>query len=209
MVGSGNIGLIVSYQLLQAGVEVVCILEAAPTIGGYKVHASKLRRLGVEIYTSRTIKKALGKEAVEKIITVALDEKWQEIPGSEREFAVDAVCIAVGLTPLTNVLGMMGVKMKYVSELGGLVPMTNDYYETSIPHLFVCGDAAGIEEASSAIVEGNLAGLAACYKLGKSHPHHQKLVADYQEQLRILREGPFGVKIRQGLAKLGGLEDVK
>lgn len=36
MVGSGNIGLIVSYQLLQAGVKVLAILEAAPVIGGIK-----------------------------------------------------------------------------------------------------------------------------------------------------------------------------
>ena len=53
MVGSGNIGLIVSYQLLQAGVKVKAIIEAAPTIGGYKVHASKIRRLGnPHLYTN-------------------------------------------------------------------------------------------------------------------------------------------------------------
>ncbi|MGD9887030.1 MAG: NAD(P)/FAD-dependent oxidoreductase [Bacilli bacterium] len=209
MVGSGNIGLIVSYQLLQAGVKVLAILEAAPSIGGYKVHASKVRRLGVEICTSRTIKKAIGKDAVEKVITIGLDDKWQERPGSEREFTVDAVGIAVGLTPLTNILGMMGVKMKFVSELGGLVPITNEHHETSVPNLFVCGDASGIEEASSAIVEGTLAGLVACEKLRKPHPKHQQLTNDYQEQLQILRQGPFGAKICQGLAKLGDLEDVK
>ena len=49
MVGSGNIGLIVSYQMIQAGINVVGVIEAAPKIGGYKVHASKLRRLGVPI----------------------------------------------------------------------------------------------------------------------------------------------------------------
>lgn len=39
MVGSGNVGLIVSYQLMQAGAEVVGIVEGAPKIGGYGVHA--------------------------------------------------------------------------------------------------------------------------------------------------------------------------
>ncbi len=52
MIGSGNIGLIVSYQLVQAGVEVKAVVEAAPSIGGYLVHASKLRRQGIPIMTS-------------------------------------------------------------------------------------------------------------------------------------------------------------
>lgn len=209
MVGSGNIGLIVTYQLLQANVKVLAVLEASPNIGGYKVHASKIRRLGVEILTSRTIKKAIGKESVEKVVTVGLDEKWQEIPNSEREFDVDAVCIAVGLTPLTNILGMLSVKMKYISELGGLVPITNEEHETSVKHIFVCGDASGIEEASSAIVEGTLAGLFACKKCGNPHPKHETLLSEYKKQLFVLRDGPFGAKIRAGLAKLGDCEDVK
>lgn len=44
MLGLGNVGLIVSYQLMQAGADVVALVEAAPKIGGYAVHAGKLRR---------------------------------------------------------------------------------------------------------------------------------------------------------------------
>jgi len=64
IVGAGNIGLIVGYQLLQAGVEVEALIDALPEIGGYLVHASKLKRLGVPIYTSHTIKNARGEESV-------------------------------------------------------------------------------------------------------------------------------------------------
>lgn len=42
MLGSGNVGLVVSYQLMQAGCEVVAVVDAAPRIGGYGVHAAKL-----------------------------------------------------------------------------------------------------------------------------------------------------------------------
>jgi sarcosine oxidase subunit alpha len=35
MVGAGNIGLIVSYQLMQAGVEIAGIVEAMDKVGGY------------------------------------------------------------------------------------------------------------------------------------------------------------------------------
>jgi len=61
MIGAGNIGLIVSYQLMQAGVKVEAIIDASPRIGGYLVHASKVRRMGVPIHTSHTIKEAHGK----------------------------------------------------------------------------------------------------------------------------------------------------
>ena len=60
MVGAGNIGLIVSYQLLQAGIKVEAIVEALPKIGGYLVHAAKIRRLGVPIYTSHSLKEVYG-----------------------------------------------------------------------------------------------------------------------------------------------------
>ena len=43
MLGSGNVGLVVSFQLLQAGCEVVALVDAAPRIGGYGVHAAKSR----------------------------------------------------------------------------------------------------------------------------------------------------------------------
>ncbi len=208
MVGSGNIGLIVSYQLMQAGVNVLSIIEASPKIGGYKVHASKVRRLGVNIETSCTIKKAIGHENVKKIETIKLDENWKEIEGTEKEYEVDAVCIAVGLTPLTNLLSMIGCQMKYVSELGGLVPIINENHETSIENIYVCGDASGIEEASSAIVEGYLAGLHACKKLGKFHPKNDELMNEYHQQLTNLRNGPFGEKIRIGLKKQGVCKDV-
>ena len=56
MIGSGNIGLIVSYQLMQAGVKVKALVEALPHIGGYAVHASKIRRLGIPILKTCALK---------------------------------------------------------------------------------------------------------------------------------------------------------
>jgi sarcosine oxidase subunit alpha len=201
MVGSGNIGLIVSYQLLQAGIEVLAVVEAAPQIGGYLVHASKLRRMGVPIRTSTTIKKAFGEETVTGVELIKLDDNWNEVSGSEEYLQVDGVCIAVGLTPLTNLLAMVGCKMQYISEFGGLVPVTNNY-QTSIDKIYVAGDVAGIEEASSAMVEGSLAGLEAALALGKKHPNYDKLVNEYKRQLFVLRQGPSGQKTRAGLKKM-------
>ncbi|MFH0993015.1 MAG: FAD/NAD(P)-binding oxidoreductase [bacterium] len=202
MVGSGNIGLIVSYQLLQAGVEVAAVIEAASSIGGYLVHAAKITRLGVPILTRTTIKKAEGQQAVDRVETIGLDADWQPISGTERTFDVDAVCIAVGLSPLHQLLSMAGARTAFIQELGGFVPLLSEEHETTLANVFVAGDAAGVEEASSALVEGRLAGLCAARKLGHVHSDFEREVADCHHQLAVLRSGPFGQKTLSGIAKM-------
>lgn len=202
MVGAGNIGLIVSYQLMQAGVKVEAIIDAAPEIGGYLVHASKIRRLGVPIYTRHIVKEAIGTDYLVKAVLSEVDEKWQAVAGTEKEIEVDVMCISVGLTPLTELLMQKGCEVKYVPELGGLVPVRNQNYETSIENLFVAGDVSGVEEASAAMVEGYLAGLCAADKIGFRHENFDTLREDYIEQLHSLRSGPESEKIRNGITKI-------
>ncbi|MBN2540460.1 MAG: FAD-dependent oxidoreductase [Bacilli bacterium] len=203
MVGSGNIGLIVSYQLIQAGVNVKAVLEAADHIGGYLVHASKLVRLGVPILTNTTVKRAHGTTKLEKVDTIQLDNHWKEIEGSEETIECDALCISVGLSPLHQLLSMAGVEMIYINELGGMIPKKDEDYETSMPHVYACGDVTGIEEASSAMVEGKIAGLMAAASLGKPHPEFDSRKEEYFHQLTNLRQGPCGIKIRKGLEQAG------
>ncbi|MBN2286061.1 MAG: FAD-dependent oxidoreductase [Tissierellales bacterium] len=201
MVGAGNIGLIVSYQLMQAGVKVEAIIDAAPKIGGYLVHASKIRRMGVPIYTSYTVKEAIGSDALEKAIIWKLDEAWKPIAGSEISFDVDVMCVSVGLTPLNELLVMSGCEMQYIPELSGIVPMRNENYQTTVPHIFTAGDSCGVEEASSAMVEGYLAGLCASDHIGNRHPMYEEKKADFINQLEGLRSGPEAAHIRSGVEK--------
>ena len=159
MVGSGNVGLIVSYQLVQAGVEVVAIVEADSKVGGYDVHATKIHRLGVPILLSTTIKEARGKESVEEVTLIRLDDKWQAIPGTERSVRVDFVCLAVGLSPLTELGWMANCQCKYLSELGGYFIAHDENMETTVPGIYVAGDCTGVEEASIAMEQGRMAGI--------------------------------------------------
>lgn len=202
MVGAGNIGLIVSYQLRQAGVEVAAIIEGAPRIGGYLVHASKIRRLGIPILTRHTILSAHGTDRVERAVIAEVDGKWQPIPGTEQELEVDAICLAVGLSPLTELLWQAQCEMVYVPELGGHVPLRNEYLQTSIPDIYVAGDAAGVEEATAAMLEGELAGLSAARSLGYGNPATGEKVNEVLANLDLLRSGPVGEKIRAGLARV-------
>lgn len=202
MVGAGNIGLIVSYQLMQAGVEVAAILDAAPQIGGYLVHASKIRRMGVPILTSHTVKEAIGKDFLEKAIVCEVDEKFKPIPGTEKEFDVDVMCVSVGLTPLNELLAMRGCEMKFVPQLSGTVPVRSEDYETTVENVFAAGDTTGVEEASSAMVEGYLAGLCAAAKIGHKPDDFEARKADYVKQLSDLRSGPVGKHILAGVEQI-------
>jgi sarcosine oxidase, subunit alpha len=202
MLGAGNIGLIVSYQLMQAGVNVAAIVEGAPKIGGYLVHASKIRRMGVPIYTGYTVKEAHGKEVLTGATIWQLDEKWQPVPGTEKELAVDVMCISVGLTPLSELLWQAECDMKYMGSLGGFVALRDENMMTSKPGVFIAGDVGGIEEASSAMVEGCLAGLSAAEWLGHRSDELQEQKKDLKEQLRSLRSGPEGARIREGIAQI-------
>ena len=201
MVGAGNIGVIVAYQLLQAGVEVAAVVEALPTIGAYQVHASKLRRCGVPILTRHSIQRAFGKDRVEGATIVELDADWNEIAGTERDVDVDTICLAVGLKPTAEIFFQAGCRMVIIPELGGEVPYRNAFMETSVEGIYVAGDASGIEEASSAMLEGRLAGLDAVEKLKGQSAEIAGLKAHVRESLEELRAGPFGAKIREGEAK--------
>lgn len=202
MVGAGNIGLIVSYQLMQAGVEVVAILDAAPKIGGYLVHASKIRRMGVPILTSHTVKEAIGTDCIEKAIVCEVDDKFKQIEGTEIEFDVDVMCISVGLTPLNELLSMRGCQMKYVPQLSGYVPLRNKNYETTVENVFAAGDTTGVEEASAAMVEGYIAGLCAAEKIGYKPDNFEERKQDYVKQLNDLRSGPVGRHILAGIEQI-------
>jgi sarcosine oxidase subunit alpha len=200
MIGAGNIGLIVSYQLMQAGVDVAGVVEFMPRIGGYWVHAAKIRRLGVPVLLRHTIVEALGETEVTGAVIQAVGDKGLE--GDPIQIDCDIICLAVGLTPTAELLWQAGCDMQFVPELCGYVPRRDGHMRTSQSHIWVAGDAAGIEEASSAMVEGRLAGLGAARSLGqvKDSDYDARLAA-YWERLTHLRAGEVGEKIRCGLGK--------
>ncbi|MDR1217283.1 MAG: FAD-dependent oxidoreductase [Oscillospiraceae bacterium] len=197
MLGSGNVGLVVGFQILQAGCELAAVVDAAPRIGGYGVHAAKLARTGVPFYLSHTVIKAEGERFVTGVTIAGVDKAWQPIPGSEKRFDVDAICIAVGLSPSTQLLKMAGCEMSEPAPGAGYLPVCDKTGETSVPGIYAAGDVSGIEEASSAMLEGRISGAATAGKLGFISQSGFKLRFDELEgALGALHEGMFAPKNR-------------
>jgi len=114
---------------------------------------------------------------------------------------VDVICLSVGLSPLTELLWQAGCRMMFIPELSGHVPLRNEQLETSVPGIYVAGDVSGIEEASAAMMEGALAGMNSARALGYDAPDFAQQHADIVKELKGLRSGPVGEKIRHGLAQ--------
>jgi len=201
MIGAGNIGLIVSYQLLQAGIKVEAIVETLPRIGGYLVHASKIRRLGVPIYTSHTLKEVYGTDCVERAVISEINKNFEFIPGTEKELEVDTICLAVGLSPLSDLLWQAGCQMKYISELCGYVALRDDNMKSTKDKIYIAGDVAGIEEASSAMLEGQIAGLNAAVSLGYKCDNYKEQDKKLKVELKELRDNPLSEEIKIGIEK--------
>ncbi len=149
IIGGGNVGLIGAYHALQAGIDVVGLVEALPRCGGYKVHEDKIKRLGVPVWTAHTVLRIEGKDNVERVVVAAVDDKFQPVEGTERSFDVDTVLMAVGLSPVDELL----IKAR---EYG--------------INAYAAGDAEEIAEASAAIFSGRIIGRKIARGLGIDLP---------------------------------------
>ncbi len=145
VVGSGNVGLIGAYHALQAGIEVAALVEIADRIGGYRVHADKILRLGVPIRLSTTILSAEGEGKVEAATVARAGADGKPLPGTAHRYAVDTVLVAAGLSPCDELyrqaasFGLLAVK---------------------------AGDADEIAEASSALFGGRIAAASLARSMG-------------------------------------------
>ena len=195
MLGSGNVGLIVSYQLMQAGCEVVALVEALPNIGGYGVHAAKISRAGVPIYTRHTIIEARGVDRVKEVTIAELDDRFQPIPGTEKIVEADVIALAAGLKPVSDLVRLAELELVYNGVLGGWIPKHDRNMESTKQGIYVAGDTTGVEEANTALEEGRLAGISAAETLGYIDSEDAKKLKDeIWKRLDGLRMGPFGEK---------------
>jgi sarcosine oxidase subunit alpha len=181
IVGGGNVGLIAGYHAIQAGMEVVALVEALPQAGGYKVHADKLKRLGVPLYTSHTVVSASGEDRVEKVTIAALDQQWKVVPGTHKTFEVDTVLIAVGLAEV------------------------NEFYIKAREwgmEVYSAGDAREIAEASAAMFTGRIEGLKIAKSLGL---YGGEIPKEWEEKERILKSKPGPIVEREKPAEEKGV----
>jgi sarcosine oxidase, subunit alpha len=180
IVGGGNVGLIGAYHALQAGIDVVGLVEALPRCGGYKVHEDKIKRLGVPVWTSHTVLRIEGAEQVERVVVAAVDEKFNLCPARSAAFEVDTVLIAVGLSPVDELL-------KKAREYG--------------MKTYAAGDAEEIAEASAAIFSGKITGRQIAQDIGIDLP----IPANWEAFGELLKHRPGEARLLSRRQRCAGI----
>jgi NADPH-dependent 2,4-dienoyl-CoA reductase/sulfur reductase-like enzyme len=182
LAGSGPFLLPAAAHLADLGAEIPAILEAtrlrawlkhAPAVWGNwdrldegRRYLGALRRARIPYRFGRTVVRALGDGRVEAVVIARLDARGRPIPGTEAEIRVDALCVGFGFAPNVELAQLAGASLRFDPANGGWVPTLDDRLETSVRGLFGAGETAGIAGASSAMLEGHLAGLSAAWRLG-------------------------------------------
>ena len=137
ILGSGDIGLIMARRLTLSGAKVLGVAEIMPYSNGLNRNIVQcLNDFNIPLYLSHTVKKVIGKEKIEKIILAQVNDKFEFIEGTEKEFDCDVLLLSVGLVPSNKLLEDIGVTM-HPRTRG---PVVNQYYETNIEGIFACGN---------------------------------------------------------------------
>ena len=162
ILGSGDIGLIMARRLTLEGAKVICVSEIMPYSNGLNRNIAQcLNDYNIPLYLSRSVSKVIGKDRLEKVVLLAVDEKMQFIPGTEMEIECDTLILSVGLIPYISLLNNIDCPVS--STKGAKV---NEHMETMIPGIFSCGNCLHVHDVVDFVTdEGRLAGHGAAMYL--------------------------------------------
>ncbi|WP_370364172.1 FAD-dependent oxidoreductase [Catenulispora sp. GP43] len=167
--GTGPLLLPVAAGLAAAGAKVLGLYEAN-TIRGYAKnplpllsnptklaegldYARQFTRARIPVHTGRMVIEAHGTDTLEAVVTARPDgTDPQRIP-------CDTLAIGYGLAPQIDLALTLGAAPTHLTD-GTIGLRVNTTQRTTIPGLYAAGETAGVAGAETALLEGEIAGLA-------------------------------------------------
>ena len=166
ILGSGDIGMIMARRLTFEGAKVERVLEIMPYLSGLtRNYVQCLQDFDIPLQLQHTVKRIIGVDRVEAIETVAVDERWRPIPGSEEIIPCDTLLLSVGLIPENELSRQAGVALSPVT--GG--PIVDSFFHTNIEGIFSAGNVVHVYDLVDWVTEAGFAAGkgAALYASGK------------------------------------------
>jgi NADPH-dependent 2,4-dienoyl-CoA reductase/sulfur reductase-like enzyme len=161
VLGSGDIGMIMARRLTLEGAKVEGVMEVMPFLTGLtRNYVQCLMDYDIPLHLSHTVKRVIGKNRVEAVESVQVDEKWNPIPGTEVSIPCDTLLLSVGLIPENELSKKAGVLIDPIT--GG--PFVDDRFETNVPGIFAAGNVVHVYDLVDWVSE---AGRQACVSAAK------------------------------------------
>lgn len=174
--GTGPFLLPVAAGLAASGATVLGVHEAASPLGWARQsgavvrnlpklregagYATALVRHRVPVRTRSVVVAAHGEAQLESVTLARADGAGGIVAGSEEQIAADCLAVGWGFTPQLELPLALRCATR-VDVDGSLVCVVDDEQLTSIPGVYVAGEACGVGGAALALVEGAIAGAAA------------------------------------------------
>jgi thioredoxin reductase (NADPH) len=162
VVGGGNTAVTDALHLKNLGVDVT-LVHRRPEFRAEKHLQDALASAGVATFLGATVAEILGDGT--KVTGVRLRDAAD---GGEREIATDAVFVAIGLNPNTDIAQELGLTL----DANGYI-VTDRAKRTSIPRIYAAGDVTGgAQQIVNAVGDGSTAALSAFEDI--AHPYWKK-----------------------------------
>ena len=161
VVGGGNTALTDALHLKNLGVDVT-LVHRRTEFRAEKHLQDALAASGITTVLGANVVEILGDET--KVTGVRL----LEADGQEREIATDAVFVAIGLNPNTEIAQELGLNL----DANGYI-VADRAKRTSIPRIYAAGDVTGgSQQIVNAVGDGSTAALSAFEDI--AHPYWKK-----------------------------------
>jgi NADPH-dependent 2,4-dienoyl-CoA reductase/sulfur reductase-like enzyme len=159
ILGSGDIGLIMARRMTLEGAKVCGVAELMPYSNGLPRNMKQcLEDFDIPLYLSHTITDIKGKDRITSLVIAQVDDKFNPIEGTQKEFEVDTLLLSVGLIPENGLSEEANIEL-HPRTKGAIV---NESYETSVDGIFACGNVLHVHDLVDFVSsEGKKAGIAA------------------------------------------------
>ena len=185
ILGSGDIGMIMARRLTFEGAHVERVLEIQSFLSGLmRNYVQCLLDYDIPLQLQHTVKRIIGDPRLTAVETVAVDERWQPVPGTEEIIPCDTLLLSVGLVPENELSRQAGVKLDRLT--GG--PVVDERFQTSVPGIFAAGNVVHVYDLVDWVSEaGFTAGKnAARFALGTLPPLEKSIPLLAGENVRYI-----------------------
>ncbi len=141
--GTGDIGLIMARRITLEGGQVLACIGASDHADGLSRNVVQcLQDYDIPLLLRHTVTDIRGKDRLEQVVAMEVDENRNPIPGTEKVFDCDTLLLSIGLIPENELSRQAGIEMD--RRTNGAVVYEN--METSIPGVFACGNVVQVHD---------------------------------------------------------------